>query len=397
MKRRYLARIILRLSVTAAISGIICLPPPARAEGASLASQSRLNPAGQNASSEAERNLQTGITLTREGHFLDAIPHFLAARGRVSDEYAVDFNLALCYVATNQFTDALQVLQSLKNDGYATADVHNLLAQTYIGLDQPRKAFGALEQAAAQNPRSEKLYLFVADACMSHGSYGLGVKVVNLGLQHFSRSARLHYERGMFLASLDQPDLAKTNFKLASKLARGSDIYYMAEGQADLLGGNISGAVRITREGIQKGHENSVLLAIYGGAVLSSGAGPGQPEFAEAEAALEKSVAERPNSGTAQLALGELYLTAGRLDDAIAHLDKARQFAPKNASVYSHLALAYRRRGEIPEAQKMLATLAKLNEEQVAKYKLGSPDHKGGYTGSAMQGGIPPDKPRKDN
>src|SRR5205085_1972214 len=52
----------------------------------------------QQAPSQAEGELQTGIALTRSGRFAEAIPHFLAARGRVSEEYAADFNLALCYV-----------------------------------------------------------------------------------------------------------------------------------------------------------------------------------------------------------------------------------------------------------------------------------------------------------
>src|ERR1700730_1115633 len=48
----------------------------------------------------AEAELQTGIALSRRGLFRDAISHFLAARGRVSDEYAVNFYLFLCFVCT---------------------------------------------------------------------------------------------------------------------------------------------------------------------------------------------------------------------------------------------------------------------------------------------------------
>jgi Flp pilus assembly protein TadD len=35
------------------------------------------------APSNAEAELQAGIALTRSGHFKEAIPHFLNARGRV--------------------------------------------------------------------------------------------------------------------------------------------------------------------------------------------------------------------------------------------------------------------------------------------------------------------------
>src|SRR5215471_17694753 len=56
------------------------------------------------AASDPEAELQTGISLTRAGNFGAAIPHFLAARGHVKDAYAAEFNLALCYVGTSQFS-----------------------------------------------------------------------------------------------------------------------------------------------------------------------------------------------------------------------------------------------------------------------------------------------------
>jgi Flp pilus assembly protein TadD len=74
-----------------------------------------------------------------------------------------------------------------------------------------------------------------------------------------------------------------------------------------------------------------------------------------------------------------------RLTEAITHLEKARQLAPENSSAYSQLAAAYRRRGDLEEAEKMLTVLAGLNREQAAKYKLDPPDHKGSYLGSSRQ------------
>jgi Flp pilus assembly protein TadD len=67
---------------------------------------------------------------------------------------------------------------------------------------------------------------------------------------------------------------------------------------------------------------------------------------------------------------------AGRSDDAITHLEIARQIDPANTSVYSHLAAAYRQRGQLDQAQKMLAILANLNEAEAAKIRSGPADHK---------------------
>jgi len=374
-----------RLTFIATVAIVLWPCRPTRAQAPFQTPQIQPNLAAQNENAGAEAELQAGIELTRRGRFEEAIPHFLAARGRVANEFVLDFDLALCYVATGQFKQAIPILSTLHSGGQATADVYNLLAQAYIGNAQPQEAFEAFQRAAALNPKNEKLYLYVADACMDHQYYTLGVDVVNLGLQRLPRSSRLYYERGVLHAFMDRPDLARNDLEQASKLAPGSNISYLAAAQKGMLDGNIPAAIQAAREGIQKDPKNYILLTILGHALIRSGAGPGQPDFAEAQGALERAVAERPNFAASQLALGQVYLMARRLDDAVARLDTARQLAPENKSVYSYLAMAYQRQGKLQEAQKMLAILERLNQEQAARYKSGPPDQRPSYTGAPVK------------
>jgi len=338
--------------------------------------------AAQGNDGEAEAELSEGIRLTRQGRFHDAIPHLLAAQGHVSNGFAADFNLALCYVATGQDQAAIPILHSVLSTGHATASAYNLLAQAQIGASQPEEAFKTFERAVALDPKNEKLYLFLADSCMDHKSYDLGVRFIDLGLRHLPDSARLHYRRGILLSFLDQPDNARQDLKLASKLAPGTAISFLARAQEGLLNGDMPQAIQAAREGGRKEPGNYILLTILGQALIRQGASPGQQEFNEAQTALEKAVAERPEYSISQLALGQLELMAGRPDQAIEHLIKARQLAPDNPSVYSQLAAAYRQRGDLQEAEKMLAVLAGLNRQQAAQYQLDPPDHKGSYIGS---------------
>jgi predicted Zn-dependent protease len=333
----------------------------------------------QKAQRDAESELQTGTTLTRRGLFAEAIPHLLAARGRASNEYAGEFNLALCYVGTGQFGQAVQVLSSLRDSGHDNADVYNLLAQAQIGNAQPREAWASFQKAVLLTPQNEKLYLFLADACMERKDYALGLKVVNLGIQNLPRSPRLYYERAVFLSQLDQFDRGKADFELARKLAPDSDIGYLAVAHEEFLQGNIREAIQAAREGIRQGYENSVLLTILGEALMRAGAVPGQPEFGEAEMALQRAVAERPGDPSSQVALGKLDLMADRLDDAIAHLEKARQIEPGKPSVYANLAKAYQRHGDLKRAQNALAMLAKLNQAQADRINSAPGDRKVGY------------------
>jgi thioredoxin-like negative regulator of GroEL len=81
----------------------------------------------------AEEELQIGTRLTRAGQFQQAIPHLLAAQGEVSNSYAAEFNLALCYVATRQSAQAIPILTDLRRN-HESSQVENLLAQAYIGV-----------------------------------------------------------------------------------------------------------------------------------------------------------------------------------------------------------------------------------------------------------------------
>lgn len=336
---------------------------------------------------QAETELRTGTALTSHGQFTEAIPHLLAARGRVVNEYAASFNLALCYVATQQPRKAIPLLMDLRIGGHDNAAVENLLAQAYVGDSQNQKALETLQRAAIFTPENEKLYMFVADACMGKQAYAVGMQVVELGLKHLPNSARLHFERGMFLTLTDRFDEARSDFHLAKQLAPDSDISYIAGAEESMFDGNVAEAIRVSREGISKGHGGFMLLTLLGEALLRSGIAPGQKEFEEAQQALERAVVERPNYPSAQLALGKLYLLGGQTTDAITHLEAARAMNPGNPAVYSNLAAAYRKLGDTKKAEESLSILAKLNEAQAEKIRTAPGETKAGYGGPSQPTG----------
>src|SRR5437773_7360505 len=95
-----------------------------------------MKPSATDQNAQAESELRAGIALTLGGHFAEAIAHLLEAQGRVSNEYAAEFNLALCYAGTGQFQKAISVLTALRRRGSDNASVENLLAQAYAGNGQ---------------------------------------------------------------------------------------------------------------------------------------------------------------------------------------------------------------------------------------------------------------------
>jgi len=348
----------------------------------------RTNEVFPSSDKHAEDELHQGTVLTGKGAFKEAIPHLLAAQGRVANQYAAGFNLALCYVATSQFKLAIKTLNEWIIEGHTNADVQNLLAQAYIGNGQSEEGFAALKKAVMLSPQNEKLFLYVADACIGRHNYALGMKVVELGLHSLPQSARLHYERGILLSQIDEFDQAKSDFALARKLAPESEIGYLAAAYEELYAGNMPETITTAREGIRKGYGNYTLLTILGEALMRSGSTPGQPEFSEAQIVLEKAVAIQPNDPNSQISLGKLYLIAGRLNDAIAHLEKARELVPDKPAVYANLAKAYQRRGNLDEAQEALTALAGLNQAQAEKIGDAPGDRKAGYAGLGLEQGT---------
>jgi predicted Zn-dependent protease len=336
-------------------------------------------PSGSNETAQAEDELQRGTALTRQGRFKEAIPDLLAARGSAVNPYAVEFNLGLCYVGMGEYDKAISTLEKLRRRGYETANVDNLLAQAYVGKSQRSEALTALQRAAAISPQDEKLFAFVADACADNQEFELGLKVVEFGLRGLPQSPRLHYERAMLLSQIDQFDVAKADFALARKLGQGSEIGYLAAGQEELLEGNIAEGIRIAREGISKGIQNPALLVILGRGLLRSGIMPGQPEFNEAQNALEKSIAERPNDAGSQIALGQVYLLGGHLDDAIARLEAARKMRPEQPSIYASLAKAYRGKGDSQRAEEAITKLQSINQAQADRIRSAPGERKTSY------------------
>lgn len=355
----------------------------ALAQGSHAPVRSSLEQTTQETAGQPEAELQTGITLTRGGHFSDAIPHFLAARGHVSDEFAVEFNLALCYVGAAEFPKAISILAELRKGSHENASVENLLSLAYEGNNQPKEALEAFQKAAALTPKDERLYLLVESAFMEKQDYPQGLRVLEAGLQNLPDSARLHYELGYALWQLEEPAMAKPEFERAAALAPRSLIGYLASAQESSMLGDLAQAAKTARAGILEGFADYQLLCLLGDALIHNGASPGTPEFAEAKQALEQSIAARPNYASSQIALGRILLQEDHVDAAIQHLELGHRLAPQNPTPCLLLATAYRKRGRAAQAQAMLDMVAKLNKEQAAKRSQAL--DKGGD--------CPPDKP----
>lgn len=368
-----------RLPIAAlASAAFFCLAAGAQIPGQRMSNPStRLNVPAANPQSEspddAQSELLTGSRLTRQGYLREAIPHLLVARRQGIAPYATGVNLAICYLGTGQYEAAASLLKEMSKSGNASATVYNLLAQAYLGTQKRQQAWQSFLRAADATPRDEKLYDFLADACTDQGDYSLGLAIVNRGLHALPNSARLHYERAVFISRLGDFEKAKEDFDEAAQLGPGTYIGTLATVQKLLYESEFAKAEVILHQAIKSGESDFRTLSLLGTVLLHEGAAPGDLKFAEAQAVLERSAQEDPNYSATQIALGQVYLMEDKPRAAIDHLEIGRRLDPDNPAVYASLASAWEKLGDRGKAAAMRKQMGKVLAQKAVNNPITGP------------------------
>jgi tetratricopeptide (TPR) repeat protein len=305
-----------------------------------------------------------GLLLAQHEMFSDAIPFFSAARIKTPDAYDVAFNLAVCYVETKQFPQAIEVLRGIADRGHKTAELDNLLAEAYEGNKQTQEAIDTLREAIQLVPEDDDTYVALTALCTKYESYDLALQVVEAGLHYHPQSHRLIFQRGVIYAMREKYDLAEQDFQLASQLAPEQNLSHVALGVSYMAKGDLPKAIETLRQRTKEKPNDSTLQYLLGVDLMRSGATPDTPAFIEARTALEKSVALDAKFASAHVELAKIYLKENRVDDALQHLEQAHKLDPKDKGACAQLAVAYRRKGKPELASAMLATLKQLNEDE---------------------------------
>jgi predicted Zn-dependent protease len=80
-----------------------------------------------------------------------------------------------------------------------------------------------------------------------------------------------------------------------------------------------------------------------------------------------------PMSAYPRVGIGETYLRLGRVDDAIAQLERATELAPGQPSGFLLLAEAYQRKGDAAQASALRSRANDVAAQQSASASAGGP------------------------
>jgi tetratricopeptide (TPR) repeat protein len=305
-----------------------------------------------------------GLELERLNLPQRSIAYLEAVRQRFPDSYDIGFDLMLDDIAAKQYERAILVAEDLIARGRETSELNNVLAEAYEGNNQIQHAVDALRRAIALDPADEENYLDFASLCMDQRSLQAGMRVIQVALESHPKSDRLIFMRGVLHAMQDEFELAEKDFKLSADLAPQTNFGYIGLGVAYLETGHDAQAIQVLRQRLREKPNDASLLYLLGEGLIRTGAAPATSAYAEAQAVLEKSVFLNPNLCLPHVSLGTIYLDEDRPKEAADQFEEARAIDPKERSAYSHLAVAYRRLGQVDKAKETLNSLKEVIEQE---------------------------------
>jgi tetratricopeptide (TPR) repeat protein len=317
---------------------------------------------GRLAAADADTLFEGGILLGQAGAHADAARLFERARPGCRDPRAAGYNQVLMLIRAGDPAAAVRAGEAMVTAEPAPGgDLHNLMAQAYLGAGRIQEAYDSLRRATRLEPKVEENYLDLAAICIEHENFDLGLEIVDIGLQQVPGSARLHLQRGVLLAMKSLLDQAEAAFESAARLSPRGSVAQVALAMAWMQNGQIPRAVKLLRGRARVARNDPMVHYILGLALVRSGAEPGDTTWVEARSAFESAVRLKPDHAPARAELGKLLVKAGELPLAIRHLETALAADADNVAAAYALAQAYKRGGQVDKAAEMLARVDRLN------------------------------------
>jgi tetratricopeptide (TPR) repeat protein len=320
---------------------------------------------------DAGRQFRAGVLLGGADAFTEAAQHFGVARKGYTDPYMAGYNQAFMLLQAGAHPAAIQTGQEMIAAGLGRAELYNLMSRAYLRNGQLQEAYDALRTATRLEPETEENYLDLTAICLDHENFDLGLEIIDVGLFHRPDSDRLYTYRGVIQAMKGLSDQAEEAFAMASKLAPGKALPYVALGMAMMQGGQVERAVELLRERAKRNQDDFMIPYVFGIALMRSGADPDSETGMEAIAAFEESIRLNPRFSNTRAELGKLLLKRGDAGRAIAELEAAVELDGTNVSPAYLLAQAYRKMGQQEKAREMLTQVSKL---QAHAKESGSPE-----------------------
>ncbi len=311
-------------------------------------SESQLRAALAGAPGSFAANHQLGAFYLRAGRYRESIPLLQAAWQIDPTNRRNEYDLALAYKETGDFSQAREHVQKLlAHEDHA--DLHRLLGELDEKMGDPLAAVHEDEQAVRLDPSEPNYYAWGSELLL-HRAVWQAAEVFRNGTKAHPKSARMLAALGTALFAGARYDEAATNLCSASDLNPADPEPYVFMGRIEMAAPKPLACVepRLARF-VQQQPGNSVANYLYAMAIWKRQEQVPDPKaLRQVETLLGKAVAIDPKCGDAYLQLGILYSSQHNPETAIGFYTKAIEADPQLGEAHYRLGVAYDRVG-LPE------------------------------------------------
>jgi tetratricopeptide (TPR) repeat protein len=277
--------------------------------------------------------------------------------------------LATIQLMDHRPMDALGTLAPLLQTDNPDAGTLELASTAYEDSKDTSLAVTTLRQAILLEPRNVNLYLDFVNISYTHGSFQVGIDVINDGLDLLPKAAPLYFARGVLYVELVQYDKAEADFEKAYELDPVQSLSAAAQGLAAAQQNDFDRALSKVQASLARKPNDALMLYLEADILAAKNADPGSPDFELAVRSARKAVALEPSLAPARGVLAKLYLKQGKYREAVEQCRKALASDPTDQKVVYHLIQALRKTGNTDEIPELLKRLALLREEALEKDK----------------------------
>jgi tetratricopeptide (TPR) repeat protein len=277
--------------------------------------------------------------------------------------------LSAIQLMANRPNDALVTLEPLLQSNPDTGTLE-LAGRAYEAKKDTSRAVSTLQQAILLDPKNVDLYVDFASICYTHGSFQVGVDVLNDGLALQPSAAPLYFARGILYIELAQFEKGEADFEKANELDPSQSLSAAAQGIAAAQRNDFDRALTKVQESLAQKPDDPLMLYLQADILAAKNSDTNTSDFRLAMRSAQRAVALRPSLGAAHGVLAKLYMQSEKYPEAVEQCRKALAIDPSDQTVVYRLIQALRKTGdrnrEIPD---LLKRLASLREQAIQKDK----------------------------
>ncbi len=271
--------------------------------------------------------------------------------------------LAAIQIMAHQPADALATLQPLLEAKSPDVGTLELTSRAYEEAKDTSRAVSILRQAILLDPQNVNLYLDFASISYEHGSFQVGIDVIDDGLGLQPKAAPLYFARGVLYVQLAHYEKAEADFEKAYELDPNQSLSAAAQGLAAAQQNDFDRALAKVQGALAKKPNDPLMLYLQADLLAAKNTDPGSPDFRLAVRSAQRAVALQPTMGVARGVLAKLYLQGGRNQEAVEQCRRALETDPSDQTVVYHLIQGLRKTGDTKEIPDLLKRLAQLREQ----------------------------------